>query len=103
MGLIPIDFVEAARIEQFDAYLCYFVTEIRRKDGQEYLPQSLYHLCCSLQRAARLAGLSSLNLFEDPMLQKFRLTQVAEMKHLASKGKGVKKQAQPITCEEEEQ
>ena len=39
---------------------------------------------------------------EDPMLQKFQLTLDAEMKRLASKGKGVKKQAQPITCEEEE-
>ena len=36
------------------------------------------------------------------MLQKFQLTLDAEMKCLASKGKGVKKQAQPITCEEEE-
>ena len=29
LASIPIDFVEAARIEQLDAYLCYFVTEIR--------------------------------------------------------------------------
>ena len=70
---------------------------------QEYPPKSLYQLCCSLQRAARLAGLSSLNLFEDPMLQKFQLTLDAEMKRLASKRKIVKKQAQPvITCEEEQ-
>ena len=101
LASIPIDFVEAARIEQLEAYLCYFVTEIRRKNGQEYPPQSLYQLCCSLQRAAHLAGSSSFNLFEDPMLQKFQLTLDAEMKRLSSKGKGVKKQTQPITCEEE--
>ena len=41
-------------------------------------------------------------LFEDPVLQRFQLTLDAEIKHLASKGKGVKKQAQPIDCEEEE-
>ena len=65
--------------------------------------QSLYQLCCSLQRAAHFAGLSSLNLFEDPQLQKFQLTLDAEMKHLASKGKGVKnKHNLAITCVEEE-
>ena len=99
---IPLEFVEAARTQQLCACMCYFVTEIRRKDGEEYPTQTLYELCCSLQRAARFAGLSSLNLFEDPQLQKFQLTLDAEMKCLASKGKGVKKPAQPITCEEEE-
>ena len=29
LAIIPIDFVETARIEQWNAYLCYFVTEIR--------------------------------------------------------------------------
>ena len=84
---IPLEFVEAARKQQLCAYMCYFA-EIRQIDGEEYPPQTLYQLCCSLQRAAHFAGLSSLNLFEDPQLQKFQLTLDAEMKHLASKGKG---------------
>ena len=37
LTIIPIYFVTAATIEQSDAYLCYFVTEVRRKDGQEYI------------------------------------------------------------------
>ena len=54
---IPLGFVEAARKQQLCAYMCYFVTEIRRKDSEEYPPQTLYQLCCSLQRAACFAGL----------------------------------------------
>lgn len=41
-------------------------------------------------------------LFEDPQLQKFQLLLNVEMKHLASKGKGMKnKHSLAITCEEE--
>ena len=60
----------------------------------------MFQLCCSLQRAAHFAGLSSLNLFEDPQLQKVQLTLDAEMKCFSKQGKWGEKQAQPITCEE---
>ena len=45
---LPPEFMEAARKQQLCAYMCYFGTEIRRKDGEEYPPQTLYQLCCSL-------------------------------------------------------
>ena len=60
--------MEAERIKQLDAYVpC---NRIRQNDSQECPPQSLYQLCCSLQRAACFAGLSSLNLFEDSTFKK---------------------------------
>ena len=84
---IPLGFVEAARKQQLCTYMCYFVTDIRQKDGKEYPPQNLYQLCCSLQRATRFAGLSSLNLFEDPQPQKLQLILDAEMKCFSKQGK----------------
>ena len=98
---ISLRFVEAARKQQLCTYMCYFMTDIRQKDGKEYPPLNFYQLCCSLQRAACFAGLSSLNLFEDPQMQKLQLTLDAEMKYFSKLGKWGEKQAQPITCEEE--
>ena len=79
--------METARKQQLCTYMCYFMTDIRQKDGKEYPPQNLYQLYCSLQRAVHFAGLSSLNLFEDPQLQKLQLTLDAEMKCFSKQGK----------------
>ena len=37
-------------------WLQWFVLEVRKANKEHYCPDSLYHLCCGLQRALRNAG-----------------------------------------------
>ena len=61
LAMVPIDFVKATRIEQFD----FLQQKLRRwKDSQGYPPQNLYQFRCFLQKAACFAGLSPLHLFD---------------------------------------
>ena len=41
----------AQRLTSKTHWLSKFVVEVRRKDGKPYPPQSLYQICCGLQRA----------------------------------------------------
>ena len=54
--VVPSEFVVAAQQSYIDSFMCYFVTEAQRQDGQLYSPLSLNQLCCSLQRDARFDG-----------------------------------------------
>ena len=38
---------------ELNQWLCKFALEIRRKDGQQYPPQTLYSICCGLLRYVR--------------------------------------------------
>ena len=83
-------------------WLCRFVLEIRRHDGEQYPPASLYQLCCSLLRYLHAAGRAEVNIFEQTEFHMFRTTLDSEMKRLSSTGQYIhKQQAKSVTVEDE--
>ena len=48
--------IEKLSAQLINFWLCRFVLEIRRRDGERYPPASLYQLCCGLLRHLRAAG-----------------------------------------------
>ncbi len=79
-----------------------FVLEVRRGDGKPYCPDSLYQLCCGLQRALREDD-RDVNLFDDFQFAQFRSVIDGELKRLNRTGQYIhKKKANVITLEMEE-
>ena len=86
---------------QLSYWLSRFVLEVRRQDGRDYPPQTLYSMCCGLLRYVREVK-PEINIFKDPQYADFQRTLDAEMKRLISTGLGVKpKRAEPINMSEE--
>ena len=94
--------IEKLSAQLINFWLCRFVLEIRRRDGERYPPASLYQLCCGLLRHLRAAGRAEVNIFEQAEFHMFRTTLDSEMKHLSSTGQYIyKRQAEPIIVEDE--
>ncbi len=86
-----------------DFWLSRFVLEVRKKDREPYPPNTIYQLCCGLQRHLREHGRADVKMFENAFLHGFRTTLDGEMKRLNMTGMFVKKkQAEPIAVEQEE-
>ncbi len=84
-------------------WLTRFILEVRKKDGSEFPPNTLHHLCCGLMCQLRWSGQPSIDFFTDSDFAEFKASLDAEMKRLQSNGTGSKKrQAETITLEEEE-
>ena len=89
--------------EELNRWLPHFVMEARRQDGKPYPPNTLYQLCCGLLRHIRTTQ-TGWNIFTDVEFINFQKTLDAQMKKLKSEGIGnTKRQAEPISLEEEEQ
>lgn len=79
-----------------------FVLEVRKKNKDLYPPNTLYQLICGLQRHLRENGHADIKIFKNSALHGFRSTLEGEMKRLNLTGNFLnKKQAQPITIEQE--
>jgi hypothetical protein len=88
--------------ESIAFWLQRFVLEVRRADGEHYCPDSLYQLCCGLQRALRNAD-HDVNCFEQFTFSHFRSVLDGQLKRLNATGKYIhKKKATVITVEMEE-
>ena len=86
-----------------DEEMSHFVLEVRKRDGNEYPPNTLYHIICGIMRHLRNNGQPNLDFFKDSMFANFRMILDAEMKRLQGKGLGSKrKQAEPLSDEDEE-
>ena len=84
-------------------WLLRFIHEVRKKNGSEYPPNTLLHLCTGIVRYLRSNGHPSLDIFKDSAFAEFRSSLDAEMKRLQAKGLGSKqRQAEPITEDEED-
>lgn len=82
--------------------LSYFITEAKKKNGDDYPPDSLYALAMSIQHHLRENGLL-VNFLDDNEFDLFRKTLDAVMKERSSRGLGLlKKQADVIEYEQEE-
>ena len=89
--------------EELQRWLCAFVLEVRKKNGNVFVPNTLHHICCGIMRYVRINGMPEVDIFKDPGFSQFRMVLDAEMKHLQSAGIGsVHRKAEPITFEEEE-
>ena len=89
---------------ELDYWLSRFVLEVRKKNGSVYPPNTLVHLCSGIMRQIRWGGRPEIDIFKDEAFASFRSTLDAEMKRLQSQGIGtLKKQAEIITVEEEDQ
>ena len=64
---------------QLTHWLSRFVVEVRKLDGTEYPPNTLYHICAGIQRSLRDSGLI-LDIFKDPQYSPFQNSLDREMK-----------------------
>ena len=80
-----------------------FRLEIRKKDGSEYVPNTLHHIVAGVMRYIRLEGNPSIDFFKDAEFANFRLTLDGEMKRLSATDlRGAVKKPEYITVDEEE-
>ena len=80
-----------------------FVLEIRKTNGEEYQPNTLYHIVCGIMRYVRMNLKAGVDFFKDAEFAELRTVIDAEMKRLQAKGLGSHhKQAEPLTVEEED-
>lgn len=90
--------------DELNYWMSNMVVEVRKKKepGSVYPPNSLYQLCCGLQRFLRDNGWPELNLFTEPTFKHFQDCLDAEMKRLTRIGVGSNvKEAQPFSNEDE--
>ena len=74
-----------------------FVLDVRKANKQQYCPDSLYQICCGLQRVLRNAG-KDVNFFEQFQFAEFRAVLDGVLKQLNGSGKFIhKKKANVIT------
>jgi hypothetical protein len=83
-------------------WLSHFALEVRKQNGSEYPPNSLYHICGGLQRHLWGQG-KQVDLLHSAEFASFQPSLDGEMKRLQAKGLGsTKRQADIITEEEED-
>lgn len=85
--------------EAMNFCLCRFVVEARKRDGSDYPPNSLYQICCVLNRALKLAEHSNVKIFDDTRFSTFIDTLDSKMKQLKGTGKHDLRKANVITEE----
>lgn len=91
--------------ETLNYWMQRFVLEVRKQDGSEYPPRSLYYIVCGLLRYLRDENIHNMNFLDekDHRFAVFQRVLDARMKELLSKGLGTKvRQADPILPEDEE-
>ena len=70
-------------------WLCKFVTEVRKSDGSEYTPRSIYLLLAGLQRSIRKTHpKEEINIFSDHEFKSLKKVCDSVFKKLHSKGIG---------------
>ena len=68
-------------------WLCRFVLETWKANGEPYNPNTLYQICCGLLRHLRInCNRSNVNFLDDREFQQFQSTLDAKMKHLNATG-----------------
>ena len=98
---VPSD-ICALSPEELQRWLSRFVLQVRKMDGKEYCPDTLYHIVCGVMRFLRQNGKPEIDLLKEQCYADFRSTLDAEMKRLKRASMGSRKrQAEPRTPEEE--
>ena len=74
------DNITTMNAETLQYWMCRFVLEVRKKDGNVYPASTLHHLCCGVMRHLKESGWHRLDIFQDPSFAEFRSTLDSEMK-----------------------
>ena len=89
--------IEEMSEQQLIYFIPRFILEVRKKNCEEYSPNSVYQMVCGLQRQIKKKSLQL--IYSAPPIQ----TLDSEMKRLKAKGLGMAvNKAEPISLEEEE-
>ena len=98
------DILNITHNEELNYWLSKFVVEVRKKKnpGSFYPPNTLYQLCCGLQRYMRDNGRPELNFFTDTSFKHFQDCLDAEMKRLTAMGIGSNVKEAQASSEDEE-
>ena len=102
---VPLLDVDIVSEEELGYWLTRFVLEVRREDKKPYPPETLWNICCGIQRYVRQFK-CSLHIFNelDANFVDFYQCLDSRMKELSSDGIGMKKKrAEPITKGDEKQ
>lgn len=100
---VVIPAIDELDLPDLASFLSHFILEIRKKNGDEFPPNSLHHIVSGLQRHLRFNGKPAIDFFNDSIFADFRMNLDAEMKRLQRKGLGShKRQAESLSIEEEE-
>ena len=83
-------------------WLCRFVVEARKKNGSNYPPNSVYQLCCGLNRGLIAADRGDVKMFDDSRFTAFKGALDSKMKELKGTGKFECCKAVVITDEKED-
>ena len=92
----------AMSVDSMKFWLCKFVLELRRADGEYYPPDTLYIICSGLNRSLKFCDRANINLLSNPEFSRFRGVLDAELKRFRSTGRYQKKKAKVIRSEEED-
>ena len=88
---------------QLQQWLIRFVLEVWKKDGSEYPPETLMHICSGIARHLHNTRWPALDIYHDKEYAEFQTTIDAEMKRLQHNGHGSKRrQAEPLSEDDEE-
>ena len=88
--------------EKMNYWMSKFILEVRRKDGLEYPPNTLYCIVCGVMRHIR-KYCPEVNFFTEARVDGLKKTLDSEMKRTKAGGAGsTKKRVEPISFEEEE-
>ena len=78
---------EDMTIDAMSVWLPKFIIEARKQNGESYAPETVYSLCCALQRSLKACDKVDINIFTDQRFKKFSQILDAEMKTLKATGK----------------
>ena len=80
---IPFPITSLKR-EELAKYLEVFIIEVQKKNGSEYVPDTLYHIVCGIMWHLREAGDESIDFFKNDVFADFgRRNEDLEQKALA--------------------
>ena len=103
MEQCPSDLFVSESQEEICEWLCKFIAEACRSDGQEYTPRSLYLILCGLQRHLKqVQPDKDISLFRDPVFRPLKNVCDAVFKKLHRKGIGTQTKATPVLSQDEE-
>ena len=78
-------------------WLCKFISETRKSNGEEYTPRSLYLILAGIQRhLQKVRLLDPINIFEDPQFKTLKNVCDSISKRLHRKGIGVETKATAV-------
>ena len=97
-----IPYLKDITVTELQHRLCYFILEVRKRNGAEFPPNSLHHICCGILRYLRINGMR-IDIFKDKEFSKFRNVLDSEMKRLQTSGLGAQqRKAEVISYESED-